>query len=263
MEKCVINTSLPYGVCGFEQVAESTMTCAAASRLPRGAQSVISVLFPYYLGEKAYEGSNLSRYAVVRDYHSVAGEYLEMFVYELKHKYPEADFAAFCDNSPIPEVDAAQLAGLGVKGRNGLLISPVYGSWVFIGVIVTDIAFERGTPSGGCASCGRCVESCPSGALSASGFDRKVCLSAVTQRKGELSEAEKTLIRDTGCIWGCDICQLACPMNKGAAVTPVREFRENAICVYDGLQDISGRAFAWRGRAVIQRNLDILGQIMK
>ncbi|NMP36791.1 MAG: epoxyqueuosine reductase [Clostridiales bacterium] len=257
MKKLVINTNLPYGVCDFLQLSGRLLQCRAAQRLPKDAKSVICVLFPYNLGEDAYRGGNISSYAAVKDYHIIAGEYLERLALELSERYPGNSFVPFCDNSPLPEVAAAKLSGLGVTGKNGLLISPVYGSRVFIGEIVTDAVFEFSAPAGECSGCGKCIESCPSGALSENGVDRSLCLSAVTQKKGELSQHEQELIRASGCIWGCDVCQNVCMMNKNAAVTPIEEFFRDARASYEGDADISERAFAWRGRAVIQRNFEL------
>ena len=96
-------------------------------------------MFPYYLGEEYYKNSNLSKYAVPDDYHKICGVYLEKAVSHLKEKYTEYSFEYFCDNSPINEVYAACLSGLGVKGENSLLINKTYGSFCFIGEIITDL----------------------------------------------------------------------------------------------------------------------------
>lgn len=246
---------LPCGVCSFSQIG-SLFECRAKMRVPENAESVIVYLFPYWLGEEYYKNSNVSKYAVPADYHLIAGEYLKKITEELKKTFPQNKFEYFCDNSPIDEVRAATLCGLGVKGRNGLLINKQYGSFCFIGEIVTDLAMEYDAPdNGGCLRCGICEKRCPSGAISGKGIDKAKCLSDVTQRKGELSEEEIRLIKNSGCIWGCDICQDACPMNKNLQVTPVKEFLQSAVPVFREGDGIEERAYNWRGRKVIERNL--------
>ena len=112
------------------------LPCRAAERLPENAKSVIVCVFPYYTEDDGPR--NISRYAAVPDYHRVAGELLERACQELSGMFPNT-FVSFADNSPIREVDAALRAGHGVLGKNSLLIHPVYGSWVFLGAIVTDM----------------------------------------------------------------------------------------------------------------------------
>ncbi|MBR4287619.1 MAG: epoxyqueuosine reductase [Clostridia bacterium] len=245
---------LPCGVCEFERIGE-LFPCRAKERIPEGAKSVIVYLFPYWLGEEYYKNSNVSKYAVPEDYHLIAGEYLNKITEKLKAEYPENKFEYFCDNSPVNEVKAAVLSGLGVKGKNSLLINPDYGSFCFIGEIVTDRAFEYSEESSGeCLNCGLCIKKCPSGALTAKGIDIELCLSDVTQRKGELTAENINKIKQSGCIWGCDVCQDVCPMNKKIKPTPVKEFYETAKAFYDSGDNIEKRAFAWRGKKVIERN---------
>ncbi len=246
-----------WGVCRFE--SENLLPCFAVSRLPKDAKSVIVALFPYYLGKDSYEGQNISNYAVVPDYHSVIGQKLDGAVKELRRAFPDDRFEHLTDNSPLPEVNMAVMAGLGVKGKNGLLINPEFGSWVFIGEIVTTLGLEPAQAQViDCSNCRKCIESCPTGALSEKGVDKALCLSDITQRKGELSEEQKKLVAEYGCAWGCDICQKVCPLNSGAKVTSINEFKAGARPNASSGEDISDRAYAWRGKAVIERNLEIL-----
>ena len=174
-------------------------------------------------------------------------------------EYPENPFEYFCDNSPVNEVNAAVLCGLGVKGKNGLLINEKYGSFCFIGEIVTDVKLNYSVPkTEGCLNCGLCVKMCPGGALSGNCVDKTKCLSDITQRKGELCEEHISMIKNSGCVWGCDICQDVCRMNKNISVTPVREFSESAVVRFCQGDSIEGRAFSWRTRKVIERNLEYL-----
>lgn len=247
-----------FGSCPFELIADRLLPCSAASRLPKEPKSVIAAVFPYRVeGEKG----NISKYAAVPDYHAVVGRRLEGSVQALKKTFEGYDFVGFVDNSPIPEVYTAALCGLGKIGDNGLLINKIYGSWCFIGCIVTDLEIpytvgeiER------CGHCGACAKACPGGALGKESFDRKKCLSFITQKKGELSEQERKLIKKSGCAWGCDVCQDVCPENKGSAPTNIPIFIKKFRPKLDPKETIEmeGRAYAWRGEAVIRRNLEIL-----
>ena len=180
-------------------------------------------------------------------------------------------FSFFTDNSPIREVTAARLAGLGFVGNNGLLISPAYGTYHFIAEIVTDLWLEPSMPmESGCEACRRCLDACPAGALSPAGVDKSRCRSHITQKKGELEDWEWTILEKDSLIFGCDVCQRVCPMNQHLLPTALPEFREDRIITVskaelEGLserrfQEIYGdRAFAWRGKKVLLRNLNING----
>lgn len=247
-----------YGFCPFSSVKDNLIQCRALSRVPRNAQTVIVCLFPYFLGKDNYNGSDISKYAVVPDYHDVVIPLLEDACKKLKAVYPDEEFEAFADNSPIPEVRAAVNADLGVRGKNGLLINEEYGSWVFIGEIITTKKFYFPTVENTeCIGCGKCIIACPTGSISENGIDKASCLSDITQRKGELKEEQIKLIRDSECIWGCDICQNACPMNLNVKISPLNAFKDDVRLKADA-ENIDGRAYAWRGRKTIERNINIL-----
>lgn len=245
-----------WGVCPFDTIKDGLIDCRAKNRLPQNAKAVIVACFPYLLKEEDYKDINISKYAAVTDYHTVALNRLNYAAKKLNELYPGHEFAAFADNSPVPEVKAACSAGLGVRGLNTLLITEEYGSYVFIGEIVTNLEIGRNArPQKNCIGCKKCMEACPSGALSESGFEKAVCLSQITQKKGALSEKEEAFMKECGCVWGCDICQDVCPMNKSAAKTQIEEFLSSPIaCISSGCT-LEGRAYEWRGRNVIERNL--------
>lgn len=248
-----------YGFCPFDKISSSLIDCRAKSRIPENARSVIVLLFPYYLGDDAYEGSDISKYAVVPDYHDTLVSILKEASQKLKEAYPDDEFVVFADNSPIPEVKAATLAGLGVQGLNGLFINEDFGSWVFIGEIVTtkEYSYPDVSPSTVCIECRKCILSCPTKAIDENGVNPTQCLSYITQKKGELTPEQEVFIKESGCAWGCDVCQNVCPMNKGIKIQPLKSFREGAeIKARD--KDISDRAYAWRGEKVIKRNLNLL-----
>ena len=173
---------LPYGFSAFADVRDRLIDCRAKARLPERAQTVISVLFPYYLGEAAYAEANVSRYAVSADYHEITGAIMQKIVAALREAYPDGQFEYFVDNSPLPEVRCAVAAGLGVMGKNALFINPDYGSWVFLGEIVTDLYFPPANPETvSCPDCGRCRAACPVGAISDRGVIPEKCLSFLSQ----------------------------------------------------------------------------------
>ncbi len=219
--------------------------CRAKKRLPENAKTVIPCIFPYKVREQ--KPKNISRYSAVPDYHEVLAKYLESAVENLKREFPNNEFVWFADNSPIPEVRAGVLSGLGVKGDNGLLITEKYGSFVFIGEIVSDLEIECNEQSGECLHCGKCKTHCPKNI----GID---CLSAVTQKKKELSPLEENAIIKFNTVWGCDICSDVCPLNINKDFTYIPEFKENYRDEYVIGEDITHRAFAWRGEKVILRN---------
>ena len=226
-------------------------------------RSVIVYLLPYYGGEC----ENISRYAASLDYHIALREIGEAVISSLKKQFPEMRAQSFGDHSPINECHAALISGLGVRGDNGLLINEKYGSYIFIGDIVTDIppeqlgAIKPKSPIR-CEGCGACKRACPTGILKGEG---ESCLSEITQRKGALSETEAELMRKYNTAWGCDVCQQVCPHNRSPRITPIEFFHKDRIsCLtkerLDALDKtaLRSRAFGWRGRAVLERNLDIL-----
>lgn len=254
--------AFPFGICSFEQILPC-LECRAKQRIPQDAASVLVCLFPYYTGE--HKERNISRYAMVTDYHMIAGEYLNRFCKALQEVFPQNQFEPFTDNSPIREVSAAFHAGLGRRGKNGLILHPKYGSYVFIGEVVTDLVLQPDQPlnPGECIGCGKCQNVCPQGALQSDG---SVCLercrSHITQKKGELTDWEIGQIQDGGLIWGCDICNDVCPMNQEAKVlTPVPEFLESTVAVLDAQiaeRLLKTRAYNYRGKKTILRNIQLL-----
>lgn len=246
------------GICSFASLKDGLIPCRAKGRLPKNSKSILVFCFPYLLEKEEYEGSNISKYAVVADYHGVAMNRLSKACEELKELYPGEEFVPFADNSAIPEVRAACLAGLGKRGLNSLLITEEYGSYVFIGEIVTTLSLDSvDAEIKSCISCGKCIRACPSKAIGENGTAREKCLSEITQKKGELSHEEKELMKKCGCVWGCDICQDVCPMNQNAASTQIEEFLLSPVPVITSGCSLENRAYEWRGRNVIERNLNL------
>ena len=227
---------------------------------PQGELTVYMLAVPYLA--KCHEG-NLSSYAVPRDYHGYFDALFAEVIPILQREFDGYRFCGFADNSPIAECDAAAKAGLGILGDNSLLITEKYSSFVFLGEIITDLPCPeaRALPIKRCEGCGACKKAC-------SATDAG-CLSALTQKKGELSDAEKAAIKKGGKVWGCDRCQEVCPHTKraierGTIFTDVDYFKESLISnlTTEILQEMSDgdfalRAYSWRGRGTTTRNLRI------
>ena len=249
----------PFGLAPLS-AGQPYLPCRGVARIPADACSVIVCLFPYYTGP--YPQRNISRYAMVADYHLVAGELLEQLAFQLSAAFPNFAFVPFTDNSPLREVSCGQQAGLGVIGQNGLLIHPVYGSYVFIGEIVTNLPLVYSQPSlGECLNCGRCRRACPNGALSPSGVELPLCRSHITQKKRDLSPFDEEQIRLGGLVWGCDICNDVCPMNSRVPLTPLAPFLNSVVPVIteeNAVSLLKNRAYNYRGKSVILRNLSLV-----
>ncbi|MBQ2897233.1 MAG: DUF1730 domain-containing protein [Clostridia bacterium] len=224
----------------------------------------VVMLFPYYSGK--VDDSNISVYTYSEDYHIIIKRYLEKVAdfIKLAGKF---NTQIYVDVSPYNDIELGFKAGLGVIGKNGLLINDKYGTFHFIGYVVTDMPLSESVPlKGECLNCNKCIKNCPAGALKDKDFTK--CLSEVTQKKGKLSDDEIKLIKENGSSFGCDICQNVCPMNK-FNITPIEDFKVNLVTKikssdFEGLsnkefkQKYQNRAFSWRGKNVLLRNLDIL-----
>ena len=259
------------GACAFGCVAaerlQSRMSRECwerATQTTPGLKRLICAAFPY--GPKTVTSGPLSLYARGADYHRVLEARMAPVAEELARRYPGSRFDFYADVSPFPEVFAAALAGLGKLGQNGLLIVPGAGSYVFLGFLATDAELpETGGAITPCDGCGACKKACPGGALGTA-VDQDRCLSALTQRRGQLTEEQTALIKRGGMLWGCDRCQLVCPENRSRTVPPLPEFASQPDPTAAELQlsdrafrrQFAGRAFTWRGVQPLRRNFEIL-----
>ena len=261
IQQLVQQSGIPvFGICRFDPL-DLKIPCRAVSRVPKQSKTVLVFGFPYLLSEY-HAKRNLSRYACVPDYHLIARQTLEILIAQLQIQFPLEEFEAFSDISPFDEVTIAAKAGLGVVGKNTLLIHPTYGSWLFLGEIVTTLEIPvQDSPIQSCIGCGKCEQACPGKALSSGVLRQEQCISYLTQKKGELSFEEEDLISAGGLIWGCDLCQSICPMNQKVKVSPFEPLSQNIVeCVTpENAADLcKERAFGFRGVKVIHRNLSIL-----
>ena len=226
--------------------------------------TAVMLAIPYYTPHCDRADRNISAYATSRDYHLFFKELYDELLPLLKERFPSNRFAAFADHSPISEVHAASIAGLGVIGRNHMLLTGKYSSYVFLGEIVTDAILPAALHEvRECCGCGLCMKACPAEELG-------ICLSALTQKKGDLTPTEREAIKRFGSAWGCDICQKVCPHTKkamadGTIYSPIEFFSVAALPhpTHREIADMSDpdfaeRAFSWRGRNTVLRNLSIL-----
>lgn len=250
-----------HGFCSFSVISDNLLPCRGLERLnsvfsDSPPSTVIVVLFPYKFDS---ESGNISRYARVPDYHDAAGRLLEQSAGELAGEFPEYRFLSFIDNSPVPEVRAAALAGLGVVGDNGLLINSVYGSWVFIGTIVTDLPLDiKDSEIRQCHHCGACKSACPGRCIGTG--SRDTCVSRISQIKGSLSREQESLLKSSRMVWGCDHCQDVCPLNSNALINPHPCFggiKYSPFLSFEDLKNLEGKAYGWRGAEVLKRNLSL------
>lgn len=246
--------------CPFTAADIDERLIGTADFMPRSA---IVCLFPYHV---AYEGpTNLSRYTWATDYHLVVTDYLQRLVNELKTTAPDASFSIHCDTSPLADRYMAYLAGLGFYGKNKCFINPTWGSYIVIGTVLTTLEFEPNTPmADACVGCNRCITSCLGQCLNDTEFNYATCKSYLTQKKGDLTDDERAIIRKSPLLFGCDVCQEVCPHNKDLPTTPIIEFQSIEPYVdVDELESMTNkefkakyghRAFSWRGKKILIRN---------
>jgi epoxyqueuosine reductase len=192
-----------------------------------GAQSVIACSLNYFQPLEDHKGRmKVARYAQGRDYHKVLRGKLRKLTSWIEAEHPENRCRACVDSAPIMERDFAQLAGLGFFGKNTMLIDSRRGSWFFIGLLLTTVPFTADVPSGGgCGSCNKCVEACPTGAIILDQdrwqLDARRCISYLTiEKRGPVDEELRPKIGDW--TFGCDVCQEVCPFNQERERQPLR-----------------------------------------
>ena len=191
-----------------------------ASKLVVGARSVVvcglSYLSEFSRGYPEGWRTKIASYALNRDYHLTIKHMLMALAERLKEHAPQLKFRAFTDSAPLAEKSHARRAGLGWIGRNSLLVTPEYGSFVLLGeLIIDEDVDEYDTPREfvGCGECRRCVEACPNGAISEQRYiDTRRCISCRTIEPMAAGEG----IDLDGWIFGCDACQSVCPYNHRA-----------------------------------------------
>ena len=226
-------------------------------------KTIVSIAFPYFRGADKCGGKGegyFSKYTLGMDYHAAVSNYLKMICRHIEALGGKA--AYFADSNSLPERYIASLSGIGFIGKNNMLITQKYGSYVFLGEIITDLEIEEDTPAGNCCgSCSSCIDVCPTGSLKVD--NPNICLSYITQKR-ELEETWLTKL--DGRLFGCDTCQDVCPYNKTAEKSSLECFEPlESMCRPDLMRLIlmSNAEFrekykrtscGWRGKVILQRN---------
>ncbi|MBX2978181.1 MAG: tRNA epoxyqueuosine(34) reductase QueG [Flavobacteriales bacterium] len=181
-----------------------------------GARSVISLAYNYFSEPRQTDPNapKLSTYAYGRDYHKVVKKRLKPLLAFITEQYGQVSMRAFVDSAPVLEKAWAQRAGIGWVGKHTNVIRQGVGSFFFLCEIILDLALEPDAPATDhCGTCRRCIDACPTEAITPYGVDGSRCISHLTI---ELKEAIPTEFSGQlqGWAFGCDICQQVCPWNR-------------------------------------------------
>jgi epoxyqueuosine reductase len=166
--------------------------------------------------EKAY----IARYALGRDYHKLMRKRLKKLAETIGNAALAHGFRVFSDSAPVLEKPLAEKAGLGWIGKHTLLLHREAGSYFFLGEIYTDLPLPVDSPtSAHCGSCTRCLNVCPTRAITAPHeLDARRCIAYLTiEHRGSIPEALRPLMGNR--VFGCDDCQLVCPWNRHAQLS--------------------------------------------
>ena len=229
------------------------------AELVAGTMRVISVRMDYQppnakdaeeilaQSEKAF----ISRYALGRDYHKVLRQRMQKLCEQIENEIGRFGYRVFTDSAPVLEVELAEKAGLGWRGKHTLLLNREAGSWFFLGEIYTDLPLPTDNDtSNHCGTCTACIDICPTQAIVAPyQLDARRCISYLTiEHKTSIPVEFRSLIGNR--IYGCDDCQLTCPWNKFGQITEQDDFH-----VRHGLDDILlTELFAW-DKATFETNM--------
>lgn len=196
-----------------------------------GTRSLVMVAMNYYPAERQpSDAPQFAYYAYGRDYHKVVKKRLDALLSYIKSICSdEVVGRSFADSAPLLERYWAAEAGLGWRGRHGLLIIPGAGSFFVLGALLINIDLPADTPQPNrCGKCRRCLDACPTNALLGDGLmDARRCISYLTIEQSE--EIPTELAERMGNrLYGCDACQEVCPWNRYARPTTVEDFSPRA-----------------------------------
>lgn len=196
------------------------------------AKTVVSFACNFHVDDPNTAASPIALYARGRDYHATMRDRIRAFRRLLAETHPNVQTYAGVDSGPIMEKVWAARAGLGYVGRHGLLITPEYGSYVVLATAILDKEVDRyadGPTEDRCGGCTICVSECPTDALQSDGMvDAGKCLSYQTiENEGAVPEALRPAFKDI--VFGCDICQTVCPLNRRPISTENARFQPRAV----------------------------------
>lgn len=242
-------------------------------RLLEGAESIISIAIAYPSKMKDAPQSKrgarrgiFARASWGMDYHTVLREKLAKLEAFILLHLPDARLKSMVDTGELSDRAVAERAGIGWSAKNCSIITPEFGSYVYLGEMLTNIPFEPSVPmEDQCGDCRLCLDICPTGALIEGGqLNAKRCIAFITQTKTMVPEEFRAKIGNR--VYGCDTCQTVCPKNKGKHFAHHAEFTPDPELVKPLLLPLlehSNRTFketyghmsgAWRGKNPIQRN---------
>lgn len=256
---------------GFEEKDIEKRTEPAL--LMEGAASIISIAlaYPAKMSERPSSGKGKRRGSFSRaswgtDYHHLIREKLDLLSTFILEIVPEARIKTMVDTGELSDRAVAERAGIGWSGKHTNLITKEFGSYVYLGELLTDVALEPDTPGTDlCGDCTICIDHCPTGAIVQGGqLNANKCIAFLTQTKQAIPEYYRAAIGNR--VYGCDTCQQVCPYNKGIDCHFHEGMEPDPKLVKPLLQpllSISNRAFkekygdmagSWRGKKPIQRN---------
>lgn len=198
------------------------------------------------------------------DYHYVLQDKLNRLAEGIEKLTANFEYKGMVDTGALVDTAVARRAGIGFIGKNGLVISKEFGSYMFLGELITNLEIEPDSPVDyDCGDCTRCLDACPTSCLIGDGtMNARRCLSFQTQDKGMMAMEFRKKIKTV--IYGCDICQICCPYNKGIDNPPASEIDpELAMPELIPFLELSNKSFkeqfgkiagSWRGKNILQRN---------
>ncbi len=185
-----------------------------------GARSIVVLAHPYDCGR--FQTAKIGRGKIARyawcgdDYHDTIHPKLKRLGRLLQSEYPQANVRGVVDTAPLMEREVAELAGLGWRGKNTLLLSKTLGSYFFLACLLTDVELPPDDPHDGfhCGTCTACLQACPTNAFPQAGvLDATKCIAYLTiEHRGHIDRPLRSAIGDW--LFGCDICQEVCPWNR-------------------------------------------------
>ncbi|MBF2065617.1 MAG: tRNA epoxyqueuosine(34) reductase QueG [Calothrix sp. C42_A2020_038] len=194
-------------------------------------KSLVCVALNYYTPHQHQQGleyAKISRYAWGKDYHKVMHKKLKALSAWLESLHLDVKTRYYADTGSIQDKVWAQKAGIGWIAKNANVISRSYGSWIFLGEVLTNLELKPDIPhTQHCGTCTRCMDACPTGAIVADGIvDANRCIAYHTIENRSEKLPEEISSKMQGWVAGCDICQDVCPWNQRfATVTDIEEFQ--------------------------------------
>ena len=242
----------------MEWMARHGALRARPAELLPGTIRVISVGLDYgkdpdaaWANLREHERAYVARYALGRDYHKLMRNCLQRLAEVVQAEIGPFGHRAFTDSAPVLERALARNAGLGWIGKHTCLIDKDGGSWFFLGELFVDIPLPIDPPATAhCGSCTRCIDVCPTGAITAPyRLDARRCISYLTiEHEGSIDEELRPLMGNR--IYGCDDCQLVCPWNKFAKRSDEPDFRARNDLDKASLAEL----FAWEEDEFLRRS---------